>query len=67
MLENYVVNIASILRVLDNNNYPLSHYIGYAWDGLRKEGYASSRLTDAENTENQNLRAIADINSTFCN
>jgi len=67
MVENYVNRIASVLRALDNNNYPLSHYMAYGWDGLTNYGYTSTRLTDAENTENQNLRAIADINSTFCN
>lgn len=67
MVENYVNQIASVIRGLDNNNYPLSHYMAYGWDGLTSYGYTSSRLTTAENTENQSLRAIADINSHVCN
>ena len=67
MVENYVNKIASVVRRLDKNNYPLSHYIGYGWDGLTSYGYTSSRLTDVENSQNQNLRAIADENSQVCN
>ena len=67
MVENYVNQIANVLRRLDNNNYPLSYYMGYGWDGLTSYGYTSSRLTAAENTQNQNLRAIVDTNSQICN
>ena len=67
MVENYVNEIASVIRGLDNNNYPLSYYLAYGWDGLTKYGYTSNRLTVSENIQNQNLRAIADQNSTLCN
>ncbi|WP_298339983.1 hypothetical protein [uncultured Algibacter sp.] len=66
MVENYVTQIANAVRELDNFNYPLSHYMAYGWDGLTKYGYTSKRLTSAENTINQNLRAIANQNSQVC-
>ena len=67
MVENYVTPIANAIRELDNFKYPLSYYMAYGWDGLTKYGYASKRLTSAENTVNQDLRAIANQNSQICN
>lgn len=67
MVENYVNKIASAVRELDNNKYPLSHYMAYGWDGLTKYGYTSKRLSITENSQNQNLRAIANRASQICN
>ncbi|WP_303318424.1 hypothetical protein Q4Q34_09990 [Flavivirga abyssicola] len=67
MVENYVNKIASAVRELDNNKYPLSHYLAYGWEGLTKYGYTAKRLTASENLNNLNLRAIADGNSQICN
>ena len=66
MIENYVTQIANAVRELDNNKYPLSHYMAYGWDGLTKYGYTAKRLTIAENTNNQNLRSIVNQNSQIC-
>lgn len=35
MTENYITPMATTLRSLDNNNYPLNYYKTLAWDGLR--------------------------------
>lgn len=64
--DYYVTQIANAVRELDNNKYPLSHYMAYGWDGLTKYGYTAKRLTIAENTNNQNLRSIVNQNSQIC-
>ncbi len=66
MVENYVKKIASAIRQLDDNKYPLSHYMAYGWDGLTSYGYTAKRLTEFENSKNQQLRKIADFNSSIC-
>ena len=35
MTENYIIPIASALRQLDGNKYPIDYYKAFAWDGLR--------------------------------
>ena len=67
MVENYVKPIASAIRKLDNNRYPLNYYMAYAWDGLRDSGYTSKRLTKAEDTQYYNLRNIVEVNVQICN
>ncbi len=62
MIENYVKPIASAIRNLDGNKYPLSHYMAYGWEGLRDAGYDINRLTESENTANGNLRKVVDNN-----
>ncbi|WP_164914153.1 hypothetical protein, partial [Aquimarina sediminis] len=39
MTEKYVIPIAKAIRELDNNKYPLNHYMGFGWDGLRDYDY----------------------------
>lgn len=39
MADKYVKPIAEAIRQLDNNQYPLEYYKGFAWDGLRTYGY----------------------------
>ncbi len=46
MAENYVVPIATAIRNLDNNRYPLDYYMGFGWDGLR--AYAHEILLSDE-------------------
>ncbi|RAJ22989.1 hypothetical protein LX77_02148 [Gelidibacter algens] len=36
MTLNYINPIASALRTLDGNRYPIDYYKSFAWDGLRK-------------------------------
>ncbi|MEC3906016.1 hypothetical protein VOI54_03245 [Tamlana sp. 2201CG12-4] len=67
MVENYVKSIASAICELDNNKYPLSHYMAYGWDGLREAGYTSKRLTETEDTQYCSLRDIVEVNTQICN
>ena len=39
MADKFVKPIAEAIRILDNYEYPLEYYKGFAWDGLRKYGY----------------------------
>lgn len=64
MAENYVRPIAQAIRQLDGNKYPLSHYMGFGWDGLRGYDY-KGLLTDAQDDENIRLKKIANDNTTF--
>lgn len=66
IIENYVKKIAASIRVLDGNKYPLSYYMAYGWDGLTSYGYTAKRLTKSENFKNQQLRVIADSNTSIC-
>ena len=68
MVENYVKRIASAVRELDNRRFPLNYYMAYGWEGLEESGYTASRLTEGQDTENKNLRAIVEANfNEFCN
>ncbi len=64
MVENYVTPIAKAIRELDNNKYPLNHYMGFGWDGLRNYDYQGT-LTPEESTELYNLQAIVNQNTEF--
>lgn len=57
MVENYVEKIASAVRTIDGNRFPLSYYMWYGWVGLEDAGYTSSRLTTAELNNLRNLKA----------
>ena len=35
MTEKYIIPIATALRQLDGNKYPVDYYKAFAWDGLR--------------------------------
>lgn len=49
MTQNYITPIASALRELDNNQYPLNYYKTFAWDGLRDwDPNNSLGITDQE-------------------
>ena len=65
MAENYVTPIARAIRELDNNSYPLEHYMGYGWDGLRRFGYNLDLLTSAESSDYYQKQGIVNNNSTF--
>lgn len=39
MADNYVSKIANAIRDLDNKQYSLDYYMGFAWDGLRAYGW----------------------------
>ncbi len=70
MMENYVEPIAKAVREMDNNKYPLNHYLGFGWDGLRAYDYRGT-LTTEESNELYRLQAIVnentDFNPTNCN
>ncbi len=70
MVENYVTPIAKAIRALDNNSYPLDHYMGYGWDGLRAYDYQGV-LTTQESKDLYDLQAIVNhetnFNPTNCN
>ncbi len=63
MIENYVKPIASAIREMDDKKYSLEHYMSFGWDGLRDAGYDTNRLTESQNTINQNLRKV--VNGNF--
>lgn len=62
MVENYVKPIASAVRNIDGNKYPLNYYMAYGWDGLRDTGYDIAKLTETQNSTNNNLREIVKNN-----
>jgi hypothetical protein len=64
MAENYVTPIAKAIRALDNNKYPLNHYMGFGWDGLRAYDYQGI-LTPEESNEFYHLQAIVNENTNF--
>ena len=66
MVENYVTQIASAIRQIDNNKYPLSYYMAYGWDGLTKYGYTAKRLSISQNKTNQELRRIVEQKTQIC-
>lgn len=39
MADNYIKPLTEALRRLDNYNYPLDYYLGFAWTGLQKYGF----------------------------
>lgn len=39
MPNNYVSKIANAIRELDNKQYSIDYYMGFAWDGLRTYGW----------------------------
>jgi len=39
MADNYIKPLTEALRKLDNYNYPLDYYLGFAWTGLHKYGF----------------------------
>lgn len=62
MTENYINPIASALRQLDGNKYPLDYYRAFAWDGLRVWD-ANNLLSMEENFKYENYRNIT-VNNT---
>ncbi|WP_103072710.1 hypothetical protein [Aquimarina sediminis] len=64
MTEKYVIPIAKAIRELDNNKYPLNHYMGFGWDGLRDYDY-QGLLTAEESNELYHLQAIVNDNTNF--
>ncbi|WP_282079578.1 hypothetical protein [Aquimarina algiphila] len=64
MAENYVKPIARAIRELDNNKYPLNHYMGYGWEGLKDNAHPTL-LTTEEFNEFLRLKAIVDDNTDF--
>ncbi|WP_299247910.1 hypothetical protein [uncultured Aquimarina sp.] len=70
MAENYVKPIARAIRQLDNNRYPLNHYMGFGWDGLRAYDFQGTLSTE-ESNEFYTLQALVnnntDFNPTNCN
>ncbi|MEW4924368.1 hypothetical protein [Algibacter sp. 2305UL17-15] len=47
MADRYVYPIARAMREVDGNRFPLSHYMGFGWDGLRAygvDGYYNENL-----------------------
>jgi hypothetical protein len=62
MTENYVIPIATALRSLDDNSYPLDHYMDIAWDGLRFWD-ANNLLDMEEDPDWANLANIARTNT----
>ncbi len=67
MTEKYINPIASALRKLDGNSYPLDYYKSYAWDGLRKWD-ANNLLSMEENTNYNDYKTIVEANTNLsCN
>lgn len=62
MTEKYVNPIASALRQLDNNRYPVDYYKAFAWDGLRVWD-ANGLLSMKENSQYEKYRNIVIKNS----
>ena len=67
MVENYVNKIARAVRELDKNEHPLSHYMAYGWEGLRKAGYTAKRLTKTQDNQNYELQSIVESSTHICN
>ncbi len=66
MTQHYINPLASTLRQLDNNKYPLDYYKSYAWDGLRAWD-PNNTLGAQENSQHYAYRAIVNANSKICN
>lgn len=62
MTLNYITPIASALRQLDGNRYPVDYYRSFAWDGLRKWD-VSSILNIKQSAEFDAYRVIVDSNT----
>ena len=63
MVETYIVPIASALRKLDGNQFPVEYYYGFAWDGLR--WYATDTSSPAASSYNQYMSQVRNA-STLC-
>lgn len=67
MTERYIQPIASALRQIDENRYPLDYYKSFAWDGLRLWD-ANGLLSIEEDTRFNSYRNIVIKNSKIpCN
>lgn len=65
MTEKYINPIATALRQIDGNKYPVDYYKAFAWDGLRK--WDANRLLGMEmNAQYESYRATVIQNSTLC-
>ena len=64
MTERYINPIASALRQIDGNKYPLDYYKAFAWDGLR-DWDANNLLSMQENSNNETHRKTVINNSTI--
>ena len=63
MTETYITPIASALRQLSGNEYPVDHYYGFAWDGLRYF-YTDDSQTDPD--EYNQYKSIVRENFNLC-
>ncbi len=64
MALNYINPIASALRRLDGNKYPIDYYKSFAWDGLRKWDVANL-LGSEQSPEFEGYRAIVNANTNL--
>ncbi|MCK0124946.1 hypothetical protein MWU76_11090 [Gelidibacter sp. F2691] len=64
MTLNYIHPIASALRQLDGNKYPLDYYKSFAWDGLWGWDVASL-LGFKQSAEFNRYRTIVESNTTL--
>ncbi|MBO3096664.1 hypothetical protein [Gelidibacter pelagius] len=64
MTLNYINPIASALRQLDGNKYPLDYYKSFAWDGLRNWD-VSSLLAIEQSVEFEKYRKIVESNTSL--
>ena len=67
MAENYVKPIASAIRQLDNNRYPLEYYMWYGWEGLEGEDF-QNKLTSELISKYNNFQETVNGTTKFkCN
>lgn len=66
MTEKFIKPIASTLKQLDGNRYPLDYYKAFAWDGLRIWDANDLLNMDPESPNFEDYRVIVNQTSTLC-